>query len=172
MIQYLIVSNRGIFRRNDSTVQGFSTRATRWLSQLKTPCWRWDVSFKNHTVWRGAYNASIDLSSYMSCRNKFWRVSRATLEPFLAKILGPWANSSMFKKGRISKMFFFWPKRTVFRFFLVSSVTIIAMKYLKKAFESSWNALSLSWHHISTKFNSLGYRVQVTGVIKVEKTHF
>ena len=45
MIQYLIVSNRGIFRRNDSTVQGFSTRATRWLSQLKTPCWRWDVSF-------------------------------------------------------------------------------------------------------------------------------
>ena len=50
MIQYLIVSNQGIFRRNDSTVQGFSTRATRWLSQLKTPCWRWDVSFK--TCWR------------------------------------------------------------------------------------------------------------------------
>ena len=46
MMQYLIVSNRGIFRRNDSTVQGFSTRAIRWLSQLKTPCWRWDVSFK------------------------------------------------------------------------------------------------------------------------------
>ena len=35
----------------------------------------------------------------------FGVLSRATLELFLAKILGPWVN--LFKKGRISKMLTF-----------------------------------------------------------------
>ena len=69
MIQYLIVSNRGIFRRNDSTVQGFSTRATRWLSQLKTPCWRWDVSFKPGYAWRVSHEM---LATPGAGRRKSW----------------------------------------------------------------------------------------------------
>ena len=46
----------------------------------------------------------IDLSSYESCRDQFWWVSRAAVELFLAKILGPWVNPFKVKKGRISKM--------------------------------------------------------------------
>ena len=34
----------------------------------------------------------------------FRGLSRATLELFLAKILGPWVNPFKVKKGRISKM--------------------------------------------------------------------
>ena len=53
---------------------------------------------------RGAYNASPnDLGSYESCRDKFWGVSGAALEPFLAKIWRPWVNPSMVKKSRIKK---------------------------------------------------------------------
>ena len=61
------------------------------------------------------------------------------------------------KRVEFQKCLTFWQKRTVFRFFRASSVTIIAMKNLKKAFESSWNALSLRCHQISAKVNSLGY---------------
>ena len=47
----------------------------------------------------------IDLSSYESWRNEFRGLSRAILELFLSKILGPWVNPFKVKKGRISKMF-------------------------------------------------------------------
>ena len=46
----------------------------------------------------------IDLSSYESYRDEFWGLSMPILELFLAKILGPWFNPFMVKKGRISKM--------------------------------------------------------------------
>ena len=67
----------------------------------------------------------------------FGVLSRAILELFLAKIFGPWVNHFKVKKGRISKMFTILTERIVFRFFRASSVTIIAMKNLKKAVESS-----------------------------------
>ena len=43
------------------------------------------------------------ISSYESCRDEFWGMSRATLELFLAKILGPWVNPFKIKKGEFSK---------------------------------------------------------------------
>ena len=37
---------RKCFQANDSELRGYFTRATRWLSQFKTSCWRWTISFK------------------------------------------------------------------------------------------------------------------------------
>ena len=68
------------------------------------------------------------------------------------------STPSRSKRVEFQKCLPFWQKRTVFRFFRASSVTIIAMKNLKKkTFESSWNALLLKCHQISAKVNSLGY---------------
>ena len=63
----------------------------------------------------------------------------------------------MVKKGRISKMLTILTEKNSLPVFRASSVTIIAMKNLKKALESSWNALLWPCHQISAKVNSLGY---------------
>ena len=84
-------------------------------------------------------------------------VSRPILELFLAKFWNHGSTPSWSKRVEFPKCWPFWQKRTVFRFFQASSVTIIAMKNLKSAFESSWNALSCPCHQISAKVNSLGY---------------
>ena len=41
----------------------------------------------NHTFWRGAYNAPIDLSSYESCRDEIWKVGYF-MTYFMLQILG------------------------------------------------------------------------------------
>ena len=60
----------------------------------------------------------IDLSSYDSYRNEFWELSRAILELFLAKILGPWVSPFKVKKGRISKMLTFLTEKDSLPVFL------------------------------------------------------
>ena len=40
----------------------------------------------------------------------------------------------------------------------IISVPVTATSKFKKAIESSWNALSLGWRHISPKINCLGVR--------------
>ena len=41
-----ISSVRKCFQANDSKLTSYFARATIWLSQFKTPCWRWTISFK------------------------------------------------------------------------------------------------------------------------------
>ena len=63
---------------------------------------------------------------------------------------------------------FFWQKKwnhvstpsrsNKVNFFVLARSLPIAMKNLKKTFESSWSALSVTCHQISHKVNSLGYR--------------
>ena len=113
----------------------------------------------NHTVWRWrAYNAPIDLSSYKSCRDAFRGVSRATLELFLAKVLGPWVNPFKVKKGRIFKMLAILTEKNRLPVFLCLLGHYYSYEeYEKQTFESSVNAVSQRYHHISAKVNSLGY---------------
>ena len=74
----------------------FVSKRTLLLSFLFSINTRTGEGSENHIVWRGgggeAYNAPIDLISCKSCRDEFWWVSRATLEPFLANNFGPWIN--------------------------------------------------------------------------------
>ena len=102
MIQYLIVSNRGVFRRNDSTVQGFSTRATRWLSQLKTPCWRWDVSFKHNFMdlyWKSQFLNIFILSAKFAA--PFFCVGLPDVRLFTAPIIDTYiGRTQYFPPGR------------------------------------------------------------------------
>ena len=84
-------------------------------------------------------------------------LSRAILQLFWPKFWDRGSTSSRAKRVEFQKCWPFWQKRTVFRFFRATSVTIIGMKNLKNAFESSWNALSLRCVQISAKVNSLGY---------------
>ena len=112
------------YRRSIPSVRNVSWRHT--LINTRT-----GEGSENHTVWRGggAYNAPHRSQLLWELPRRILGVSRAALEHFLAKILGPWVNPFKVKKGRP-----FWQKRMmVFRFFRASSVAIIAMKNLKKS---------------------------------------
>ena len=95
------------------------------------------------------------------------------LEPhyifFLAKIFGPLVNPFKVKKGRISKkLTILTEKNSLPFFFRASSVTIIAMKNLKKHSK----ALETLFHDHAIRF-WLKSIVYATQVIKVgRKTHF
>ena len=48
-----ISSARKCCQSNDSKLMGYFTRATKWLSQFKIPCWRWTISFNlSEKVWQ------------------------------------------------------------------------------------------------------------------------
>ena len=106
---------------------------------------------ENHTVWRGgAYNAPPSISAPMRANaTNFGGYLGLYYNFFWPKFWDHGSTPSWSKRVEFSKCWPFWQKRTVFRFFRASSVTIIAMKNLKKTFESYWNALSLRCHQIS-----------------------
>ena len=106
----------------------------------------------------GAYNAPPSISAPMRANaTNFGGYLGPYYNFFWPKFWDRGSTPSRSKRVEFQKCLPFWQKRTVFRFFRASSVTIIAMKNLKKTFESSWNALSIRCGQISTKLNSLGY---------------
>ena len=48
-VKFLLLES--VFRRTIQIGKGFPTRARRWLSQFKMPCWRWTISCNPATAW-------------------------------------------------------------------------------------------------------------------------
>ena len=113
---------------------------------------------ENHTVSRGAYLIPPSISAPMrAAETNFDGCLGPHYKFFWPKFWHRGSTPSWLKRVEFPKCWPFLQKRTVFRFFRASSVTIIARKNMKKTFQSSWNVLSLICHQILAKVNSLGY---------------
>ena len=151
-------------RFRDSRGGGVGSDPPRlWWVQKQPRRWRVNTrtggGSENHTVWRGGHimpPPSISAPMRANATN-FGGYLGPYYNFFWPKFWDHGSTPSWSKRVEFPKSWPFWQKRTVFRLFRASSVTIIAMKNLKKAFESSWNALSWPCHQISGKVNSLGY---------------
>ena len=83
----------------------------------------------------GAYNAPPSISAPMrASATNFGGYLGPYYNFFWTKFWDRGSTPSRSKRVEFQKCLSFWQKRTVFRFFRASSVTIIAMKNLKKAF--------------------------------------